>query len=961
MNRSRLLVLTTLILVVSGYAFARGEPDTMPSVSLSAASSVYISPNGDGVQDELKLAATLSDAGTTAIKSFTLTVFGSDPEISGQIVWTRREVQEENRGFFGDLLGVGEEPAVAIPDTLTWDGTFLASDLGADGEDAPDGEYIYQLTIVDENGTAFSTPPMRVIVDRDPPSIESVTTNITVFSPNGDGVRDEVSILQDASREVSWSGLIQNESGNTVRTFTWTNDTTRVAADILPPSFDWDGTDAGGTLVDDGRYSYSLTGTDRAGNSTVSTAVNIRVSTRAGDVRLTPSSSQFSPNGDGVKDSLEVATFVTETDGLQSYSVELTSVSDPETVLWSDTGGQPPAELELTGLDSRGRRLADGRYELLFRVSYENGNSVVSEPAEVTIDTVPPSGRINAQTGPEESEIDAPFAFGGTEKQWVDVHVDLSEELDWTAIANLGDTQYRIPISEFGVDTTAFSFRWDGTDPAGNQVPNGTVSLRFDATDAAGNTGRTNQVQAIVDRRSAEVTVAFAGTHFSPDDDGVMDTMLVTMSYTVPDLIDQYLLAISDARGRVIRTEYKRTPFERFEWLGRTNGNTVVPDGEYTASLEVIYYNGNHATARSTPVVVDRTNPEVRRLSAPYRLFSPDGDGERDSVTIEQETSLEDEWIGEIRNDAGNVVYSRSWSGFATSFTWDGTGADGITVPDGDYTYRISADDVSGNVGFEDLTLVVDTRSVPVSQQPPIVWLAVGPIPFTPDGDGSNDRLTITSSAESENTLDRWELVITDPFGAEFRRWSGAGAPRTAITWDGKAPSGELVQSAQEYTARLTVTDENGNVASETAVIAVGILVIRDGLTLRIMIPSIHFAPYTSDLFSVSDEELESNLATLRSLAVVLNRYPDRDILIEGHAAHDYWQEGPRKEREQIEELIPLSAARAEEVRQALIILGVDSDRMSTIGIGGARPIVPHSDRENLWKNRRVEFILERR
>ena len=159
----------------------------------------------------------------------------------------------------------------------------------------------------------------------------------------------------------------------------------------------------------------------------------------------------------------------------------------------------------------------------------------------------------------------------------------------------------------------------------------------------------------------------------------------------------------------------------------------------------------------------------------------------------------------------------------------------------------------------------------------------------------------------------------------------------------------------------LTVTDDRGNTASGSAVIAVGILVIRDGLTLRIMVPSIHFAPYTSDLFSVSSEDLQQNLETLRSLAAVLNRYPHHEILIEGHAAHDYYVEGARKDREQIEELIPLSAARAEEVRRAMIILGVANDRMRTIGIGGARPIVPHSDRENLWKNRRVEFILERR
>jgi flagellar motor protein MotB len=34
---------------------------------------------------------------------------------------------------------------------------------------------------------------------------------------------------------------------------------------------------------------------------------------------------------------------------------------------------------------------------------------------------------------------------------------------------------------------------------------------------------------------------------------------------------------------------------------------------------------------------------------------------------------------------------------------------------------------------------------------------------------------------------------------------------------------------------------------------------------------------------------------------------------------------------------------------------------MNVAGYGGTRPVVPHGDLQNRWKNRRVEFILERR
>jgi outer membrane protein OmpA-like peptidoglycan-associated protein len=41
-----------------------------------------------------------------------------------------------------------------------------------------------------------------------------------------------------------------------------------------------------------------------------------------------------------------------------------------------------------------------------------------------------------------------------------------------------------------------------------------------------------------------------------------------------------------------------------------------------------------------------------------------------------------------------------------------------------------------------------------------------------------------------------------------------------------------------------------------------------------------------------------------------------------------------------------------------LIGYGVDGRRLSTTGMGGRSPVAPRSDRDNWWKNRRVEFIL---
>jgi outer membrane protein OmpA-like peptidoglycan-associated protein len=47
-------------------------------------------------------------------------------------------------------------------------------------------------------------------------------------------------------------------------------------------------------------------------------------------------------------------------------------------------------------------------------------------------------------------------------------------------------------------------------------------------------------------------------------------------------------------------------------------------------------------------------------------------------------------------------------------------------------------------------------------------------------------------------------------------------------------------------------------------------------------------------------------------------------------------------------------------VLDALEDRGVASRLLSAVGRGGSAPVVPHSDEQNRWKNRRVDFILQR-
>jgi hypothetical protein len=80
---------------------------------------------------------------------------------------------------------------------------------------------------------------------------------------------------------------------------------------------------------------------------------------------------------------------------------------------------------------------------------------------------------------------------------------------------------------------------------------------------------------------------------------------------------------------------------------------------------------GNRGHPFLLVVVVDNTLPSLG-LSAPYRSFSPNGDGNRDILPISQSRATREEtWTGEIRDSWGRAIKRLSWEGEARDFTRD--------------------------------------------------------------------------------------------------------------------------------------------------------------------------------------------------------------------------------------------------------------------------------------------------
>jgi outer membrane protein OmpA-like peptidoglycan-associated protein len=118
-------------------------------------------------------------------------------------------------------------------------------------------------------------------------------------------------------------------------------------------------------------------------------------------------------------------------------------------------------------------------------------------------------------------------------------------------------------------------------------------------------------------------------------------------------------------------------------------------------------------------------------------------------------------------------------------------------------------------------------------------------------------------------------------------------------------------------------------------------------------VPSIVFRANAADFNGLDPAVVDNNIRIIRRIAEILNKFRDYRVQVEGHA-----NPVARTEAEERTELQPLSESRARAVVNMLGEYGVARTRLSSTGMGGSRPVIKWEDRDNWWKNRRVEFIL---
>ena len=510
---------------------------------------------------------------------------------------------------------------------------------------------------------------------------------------------------------------------------------------------------------------------------------------------------------------------------------------------------------------------------------------------------------------------------------------------------------------------------WDGRTEAGPLAPEGSyvAMLTVEYPFAYRVTARSNIF--ILDVTPPTGHITFSPDRFVPDAGGMVPLMTVSIagSSTVASM-DSWSLDILDQHGREFRSFDGVWTDNTVTWDGKSiRGDWVSPAQSYIAQATLRDEFGNSSQIYSTITVGDlalvkpnepAAAPGILSVIPASGGFAPSSDNNLGAMNLALfygARIASNSWKLEIVDSHQLVqkTFSGKGDNQPANISWNGKNDAGALAAEGMYTARLSVDYGTafspGTASSTPFVLDITPPSGSITLSDPLF----SPIEASP-------TITLNVNASSPVAkIDSWRMEIYDPANHLFQTFTALWQAPNAV-WDGRGFRGDLVQSAEDYPVVVKVRDEYGNVGVLTSDIPVDILIEKTATGFRILNSRIFFQPYTANYTNVRPELAAQNAKRLTAMALKLKKFPDYKINLVGHASMFYWNDVAKGDVEQRDVLLPLSKARADAVKDAMVTRGVAAVMFTTSGVGASDQLVPDSDLADLWQNRRVSFFIDK-
>ncbi|WP_336211362.1 Ig-like domain-containing protein [Enterobacter sp. P82] len=436
------------------------------------AGNVGATDSQDVVIDLTKPAAT-----TITVDSIT-----QDTGLSGSDFITS-DNQISLKGTLGAALGAGDHAQISLDGGVTWTDVSISglSWTYVDGRTLADGDYNYQLRVIDDAGNISATASQVVTIDTVAPD---ASKTIAIDSISDDtGLSSSDFITRDTSLTLHGSLGATLADGEYAQIsidggVTWQN--------VIVTGNSWYYVD--GRTLGNQTYDYYVRVVDAAGNVGASAHQQVTVDTVAPDAAITVT-----------VDNITVDTGFDNNDFLTSstsYTLHGTLGAEPgagEFVQVSMDGGSTWVYATVSGTQwsySDTRTLTDGSHNYQVRVVDQAGNVGATTSQAVTVDTQAPQYGITVDSISEDT------GQSGSDFITMDTTLTINGSLG-SALANDERVQISLDGGNTWLDTTVTNQRWSYTDT--RVLPDGDYTYQVRIIDQAGNVGSTASQVVTVD------------------------------------------------------------------------------------------------------------------------------------------------------------------------------------------------------------------------------------------------------------------------------------------------------------------------------------------------------------------------------------------------------------------------------------------------------------------------------